>query len=123
MAMLSGCVRETADENIPKIGEADRLVVFTSHKPEVYEPIIREFEKTTSIWVEVVSGGTNELLERLRESGSYEADVMFGGGVESLGAFADCFESIPVCSFGYALESFFADFFKPVKHFLILLCV
>ncbi|MBP5158735.1 MAG: extracellular solute-binding protein [Lachnospiraceae bacterium] len=108
MAMLSGCVRETADENIPKIGEADRLVVFTSHKPEVYEPIIREFEKTTSIWVEVVSGGTNELLERLRESGSYEADVMFGGGVESLGAFADCFESYESSEAG-ALESEYAS--------------
>ncbi len=90
---LCGCSAEKEDPAIPKIGMNDRLVVVTSHKPEVYEPIIREFEKTTSIWVEVISGGTNELLDELKERGGQMGDVMFGGGVESLGAFADCFES------------------------------
>lgn len=36
-------------------------MVYTSHKEEVYWPIIKEFEERTGIWVEVVSGGTNEL--------------------------------------------------------------
>lgn len=72
--------------------EEDRLVVYTSHKEEVYWPIIKEFEERTGIWVEVISGGTNELLTRLVEEKDVpQADVMFGGGVDSLAAYGDCF--------------------------------
>ena len=75
----------------------ERLVIYTSHKEEVWWPIVKEFEERTGIWVEVVTGGTNELLERIRqESGSPGADVMFGGGVESLEACGDCFEPYTV---------------------------
>ena len=62
----TSCGTETSDTSVlqyaPK--EEDRLVVYTSHKEEVYWPIIKEFEERTGIWVEVVSGGTNELLTR-----------------------------------------------------------
>mgnify|MGYP000084379279 CR=1 FL=1 len=65
----TSCGTETSDTSVlqyaPK--EEDRLVVYTSHKEEVYWPIIKEFEERTGIWVEVVSGGTNELLTRLVE--------------------------------------------------------
>ena len=65
--------------------QQERLVIYTSHKEEVWWPIVREFEERTGIWVDVVTGGTNELLERIRlEADSPAADVMFGGGVESL---------------------------------------
>ena len=70
-----------------------RLTVCTSHKEAVYGPIITEFQERTGIWVEVVAGGTEELLERIsdqRDTPLY--DVMFGGGVESLRSYADCFE-------------------------------
>ena len=67
-------------------------MVYTSHKEEVYQPIIKEFEERTGIWVELVPGGTNELLERLAEEKDRpKADVMFGGGVDSLEAYRDCF--------------------------------
>lgn len=72
--------------------ESERLVVYTSHKAEIYEPIIKEFEERTGIWVETVLGGSSELLQRIAdESDSPVADVMFGGGVESLEAYRDCF--------------------------------
>ena len=72
--------------------ETQRLVVYTSHKEEVYTPIIREFEERTGIWVEVVTGGTNELLQQIeKEQDAPRADVMFGGGVESLESYRDCF--------------------------------
>lgn len=72
--------------------ESERLVIYTAHKEEVYWPIVREFEQRTGIWVEVVAGGTNELLERIREEAdSPQADVMFGGGVESLESCRECF--------------------------------
>jgi len=74
--------------------EEEKLVIYTSHKEEVYKPILREFEQRTGIWVEVVYGGTNELLEKIRaEKDNPKADVMFGGGVESLNSYRDCFRS------------------------------
>lgn len=70
-----------------------RLTVYTSHKEEVYGPIIKEFQERTGIWVRVVTGGTGELLDQIEsERGEPRCDVMFGGGVESLSAYADCFE-------------------------------
>ncbi len=79
-----------AQENAP--AQAMRLTVYTSHKEEVYRPVIEEFERQTGIWVRVVEGGTAGLLERIRQEREEPvADVMFGGGVESLMAYADCF--------------------------------
>lgn len=72
--------------------EAMRLTVYTSHKEEVYQPIVEEFERRTGVWVRVVQGGTTELLSRIAaEADAPQADVMFGGGVESLLAYEDCF--------------------------------
>lgn len=93
LALLGGCAaggQEAPNSFAP--AQEERLVIYTSHKEEVYWPIIKEFEERTGIWVEVVTGGTNELLERIRrEQDSPRADVMFGGGVESLEAYRDCF--------------------------------
>ena len=47
--------------------EENKLVVYTSHKEEVYAPIIKEFEERTGIWVELHTGGTSELLEEIAE--------------------------------------------------------
>lgn len=93
-ALLPGCASRGAAEElsayIPE--ENSRLVIYTSHKKEVYWPIVKEFEERTGLWVDVVEGGTNELLERIAgESDAPQADVMFGGGVESLEFYQDCF--------------------------------
>lgn len=89
--LLSGCasqnVQNDADFAPP---EEQRLVIYTSHKREVYEPIIREFEQRTGIWIELETGGTTALLERIAQGGT-DCDLMFGGGVDSLSAYADCF--------------------------------
>ena len=95
-----GCAGQTQDREMfqyaPK--EEERLVVYTSHKEEVYWPIIKEFEERTGIWVEIVPGGTNELLDRLvQESEEPRADVMVGGGVDSLEAYAGCFSPYFCC--------------------------
>lgn len=89
---LSGCAAPEAAPNGYAPDEARRLTIYTSHKEEVYRPIVREFEERTGIWVTVVSGGTNELLERIAaEADAPQADVMFGGGVESLEAYREQF--------------------------------
>lgn len=86
--LLSACGGGETDLAPP---EEARLTVYTSHKEEVYGPIVKEFQARTGIWVQVVTGGTNELLERIA-AGEGPCDVMFGGGVESLMTYADCFE-------------------------------
>ena len=68
----------------------DRLVIYTSHREEIYEPIIREFEARTGIWVQVETGGTMELLDRIAE-GSSHCDLLFGGGTDTLEAHKDLF--------------------------------
>ncbi len=90
---LASCQEAGPDLTGMVPGEEERLVVYTSHKEEVYGPIIKEFEDRTGLWVEVVTGGSNELLERIAaEADEPGCDVMFGGGVESLQLYEDCFE-------------------------------
>lgn len=91
--LLSGCgvVREQ-DYAAFAPEKSKRLNVFTSHKAEVYEPIIREFEQRTGIWVDVTTDGTETLLERIA-AGDSGCDLMLGGGADSLSAFGDYFQS------------------------------
>ena len=92
LLLLTGCGGTRQEPLSCTPPESRRLVVYTSHKEEVYTPIIREFEERTGIWVEVVTGGTNELLQKIeKEKDAPRADVMFGGGVESLESYRDCF--------------------------------
>lgn len=90
LALLCGCSASEGQNFAPD--EDARLVIYTSHKKEVWWPIVKEFETRTGIWVQVVEGGTNELLDQLKnEKDAPAADVMFGGGVESLEAGAQLF--------------------------------
>lgn len=92
--ILCGCAartEETAGAYAP--AEADRVVIYTPHKEAVYAPIVKEFEERTGIWVQVVTGGTSELLEQVAAEGDAPVcDVVFGGGVESLAAYGAYFE-------------------------------
>ena len=89
---LTGCAPAAQDASAFAPEETERLVLYTAHKKEVWWPIVKEFETRTGVWVEVVEGGTNELLERLDdEKDAPAADVMFGGGVESLESYQDLF--------------------------------
>ena len=91
LIVLGGCGGQAQEKY--QLEESNKLVVYTSHKEEIYGPIVREFEERTGIWVEVVTGGTNDLLDRIEEeNGKDSGDVMFGGGVDSLNAYRDYFE-------------------------------
>ena len=65
--VFTGCNKNNTTEN-KSLPEANKLVVYTSHKPEVLEPSINEFEERSGIWVQVKQGGTNELLEQISSS-------------------------------------------------------
>ena len=56
----------------------------------MYGPLIREFEQRTGIWVELETGGTTQLLEKISQ-GNTDCDLMLGGGADSLSAYARCF--------------------------------
>lgn len=109
--LLGGCAGDTGQETPDYAPEdSQRLVIYTSHKEEVYRPIIREFEERTGIWVDVVTGGSNELLERIqKEKDAPAADVMFGGGVDGLEFYRDCFTPYVSRESGKLMEQFQAE--------------
>ncbi|WP_034465949.1 extracellular solute-binding protein [Butyrivibrio proteoclasticus] len=104
MLLLTACQGSPRQESINYISEKysvpsdNQLIVYTSHKEEVYLPIIREFENRTGILVEIHAGGTAEMMQKAREaSEEAKCDIMFGGGIESYEAQSDLF--LPyVCS-------------------------
>ena len=76
------------------VSKENQLIVYTSHKEEVYLPIIREFESRTGIWVDVHAGGTAEMMQAAKDaSKNGQCDIMFGGGVESYEASKEYFLS------------------------------
>ncbi len=98
MLLLCSCQnseREKAIEQLSErysVPEDKQLIVYTSHKEEVYLPIIREFESRTGIWVDVHAGGTAEMMQAAREASlEGQCDIMFGGGIESYEAQKDIF--------------------------------
>ena len=104
--LLTGCAAP-AGQSAYAPAEEERLLIYTSHKEEVYRPIIREFEERTGIWVEIVTGGTSQLLERIeQEQAAPKADIMFGGGVETLSAHRELFRQAD-CPNGDALQEEF----------------
>lgn len=93
LLLLSGCGgTEGADMSSFAPAEEDRLVIYTSHPASLYEPVIKEFEERTGIWVQVETGGTAALLDRLEEERDEpRCDLLFGGGADSLTARKELF--------------------------------
>lgn len=97
--LLSGCTDrkdKTADEISSKydVPDENQLIVYTSHKSEVYLPIITEFENRTGIMVEIHAGGTEEMMQQaIDASANSKCDIMFGGGIENYEADKDYFLS------------------------------
>ncbi|WMJ84832.1 ABC transporter substrate-binding protein [Oscillospiraceae bacterium LTW-04] len=104
--LLGSCGSKGAAEYTFSPNEDARLVVYTSHKQEIYGPIIKEFGERTGIWVQILDGGTSEILERIEsEKDAPVADLMFGGGIESLRACSDCFEPYECDQLAYIKKS------------------
>ncbi|MBP2017611.1 iron(III) transport system substrate-binding protein [Symbiobacterium terraclitae] len=82
--VLAGCGGGTREQQ--------RMTLYTSFGADLYTPLVQAFEEQTGIKVDVVFGGTGELLRRLEaEKGTAGADVMLGGGAESYEAYRELF--------------------------------
>lgn len=84
---ITGCTK--VQEEVYQIPEDKKLIVYTAHKKEVYEPIIKEFEERTGVFVEIRTGDTLALFEKIKDDEREKVDVMFGGGIEN---FEECRE-------------------------------
>ena len=74
--------------------DGGKLVLYYSHAAEWSDPIIQGFEEKYGIDVELVSLGTGECLSRIQaEAANPQADIVWGGVVESYIPVADLFES------------------------------
>ena len=79
-----------SEEQSPE--STDSLVIYSPHKADMINPIVKEFQEATGIKVEIVAAGTGELLKRIEsESDNPLGDIMWGGGAESLNAFGQYF--------------------------------
>jgi iron(III) transport system substrate-binding protein len=77
--------------------EEKRLSLYTSFGADLYDPLAQAFEKETGIKVDVVFGGTGEVLNRVKgETSNPQGDVMLGGGAESFESFRPYFEAYKV---------------------------
>lgn len=103
---LVGCgsKKQVPDKEVVTEGVSDKetdtkegskeLVVYTPAPEGLLNMIIQEFQDETGIKVELIQAGSGELLARIQsESQNPLADVMFGGGAESMEAFKEHFEA------------------------------
>lgn len=75
-------------------GPSGTVVVYSPHDADPLNAGVNMFmEKYPNVKVEVVAAGTGELLNRIKaESANPIADVLWGGGADSLAAFKDYFD-------------------------------
>lgn len=85
--MLLSCAARREE---PPAEEAD-LVVYSSHPADLIKTVVDEFRERTGLRVRVVADGTGALLDRLRRDAGRSADVLWGGGAESLVSNLDLF--------------------------------
>lgn len=101
---------KTETKTEAKTKASTKVTVYSPHQAEIINPLVKEFQDRTKIEVELVTGGTGELLNRMKaESGNPLGDVFWGGGAESLAAFTDNFESYKVAN-----DAEIADIYKSI---------
>lgn len=96
-----------------KLVPEDRLVLYASHPTEMIDFFVNRFEKAYGVKVDLVYGGTGELLARIKaEANRPQADLMWGGGSHTGASAPDLF--IPYDS--PALEHIAEEFHDPMGY-------
>ncbi|WP_338626194.1 ABC transporter substrate-binding protein [Selenomonas sp. TAMA-11512] len=82
-AVFAGCGSEDASTGDKGSGDKT-LVVYNCNPDDWTAPIVKEFQEQTGIEVQLVSGGSGELMARVRaEKDNPLGDVMWGGSGDS----------------------------------------
>lgn len=93
LLFLAACGNEN-EQGGEETTESKTLTVYSPHQNDIIDPIVKEFQDRTGIKVDIVTGGTGDLLNRVQaEASNPGGDVFWGGGAESLEAFKDSFEA------------------------------
>lgn len=118
-AMFAGCAK-TETAKAPESGKAQTtaapvesdsktVTVYSPHPAEAINAGVKEFQEKSGIKVDIVAAGTGELLKRIEaESGNPLGDVLWGGGADSLSAYAKFFEKYSPKDIG-SLDSKYVD--------------
>src|SRR5216117_544675 len=74
---------------------AQSVVVYSAVSPKVMQAFVEEFQKQNAgIKVELISGGSGELLTRIQaEKANPRGDLLVGPDADNFDAFLDLFES------------------------------
>lgn len=102
--VISGCAKKTVHDRI----NVSRLVIASPHPLALINPIIENFENEFGIDVDLVQGGTGEIIANLRrypDSSPY--DVLWGGSYTTVFPFAKFF-----ADYQGRNESFVPDAYK-----------
>lgn len=82
-ALFAGCGSDTAKDDGGKSSD-NVLVVYNCNPDDWTAPIVKEFQEQTGIEVQLVAGGSGELMARVRaEKDNPLGDVMWGGSGDS----------------------------------------
>lgn len=90
-----------------------RLVLYASHPTEMIDFFVKRFEEEYGVQVDLVYGGTGELLARIRaEANRPQADILWGGGAHTGASAPDLF--VPYDS--PALDGISEEFLDPMGY-------
>lgn len=97
LGLFTGCGSSNSNSNASG-SEAqsggDSLVVYTSRSESLNNAVIENFETDTGIKVEVVTGGTGELLKRVQtETNNPQGDIFWAADESMLSSYTNLFES------------------------------
>ena len=102
LGLLSGCGHPAANSSTTSASteastsaNADNvLVVYTSRSESLNNAVIENFETDTGIKVQVVTGGTGELLKRVQsEAENPQGDILWAADESMLSSYTDLLES------------------------------
>lgn len=92
LLIIAGCGARSSGSDVEK-----GLSLYTSFSADLYDVIAQEFEKSSGIKVDIVTGGTGVMMKRIEsEAANPLGDVMLGGGAESFEANLQYFEPYTV---------------------------
>ncbi len=106
----AGLADESEEDGSLKNADTGTVVVYSPHDADPLNADIVAFMKAyPSIKVVLVAGGTVELCDKIVSQGDApEADVLWGGGADTLAAYEACFEEYSSCN-SSAIDAGFID--------------